>query len=167
MSENQYYDGQLVFDRKRTDITDDILVVTDADAGVLDDFDGETHRAIKYNDTNQQLNPDGHGPVDGDTPMVQAAYLNDGVEGRDPEVGDEIYTFPQYRLATIQSDGDAALDGLFPHQHALASFFGELASAIEEDGLTVDSVEGLRVIAMRAECDGEVILDGAERANPA
>lgn len=161
------YDGALVFDRKRTDVTDDILVVVDADAGVLDDYDGETHRAIKYNDTNQQLNPDGHEPVSKDTQMVQASYVTGGVEGHDPTVGDVVYTFPEYRLATIESDEEAALDGLDPHQHALASFFSELVDTIQSEDATIDSVEGLRFIAMKADCDGEVILEAAERATPA
>lgn len=163
--DERFYAGEVVFDKKRTDPTDDLLIVTDANVGVLGDLSGEKYRMVKHNDTNQQLRPGANAPVDDTTRLIEAAYISDS--GTQPAViGSKRYTFPEWRLETVVSEDGSALDGLQPHQLALATFYGELARALAESETTVETPKDLKVLAMQAAVDGKVILRGEELAAP-
>ena len=159
--EKKFYPGELVFDRKRTDPTDDILVVTDADVGSLGDLSGKDYRLVKHNGTNKKLKPGPDGPLDDSTRVIEAAYVSGGDESP-PVLGDQGYTFPEFRLETVVSEEGNAIDGHQPHQIALAEFYAELSSALRKTGTTVESPKDLKVLAMEARVDGKVIVRGEE-----
>lgn len=161
--DTKFYPGTLVFDRKRTDPTDDPLVITDANVGTLGEIsDDETYRLVKYNDVNQQLKPGPNEPLGDNTPIVEAAYVTD--EDDTPAVVErEAYTFPEFRLQTVVSKDDGALDGERPHQVALAQFYAELATALRETETIVTTPHDLKLLAMKADVDGTVIVRGEDR----
>lgn len=156
-SDTKFYTGQVVFDKKRTDPTDDLLVVFDHDVGMLKDIaDGQTRRLVRENDVNKELY---NGPVPDSEPVVKAVYLSEN--GSHPaSVGNQVYTFPEERLETPESDSGSALGGFHPYQFTLAEFFAELAEALDQQDITVESVEDLQVLCMEASVDGAVITRG-------
>lgn len=156
-SDQKFYAGQVVFDKKRTDPTDDMLVVVDANPGTLETFTGEDYRLIKHNDTNKELN-DGQ-PVDDDEPCVKCTYVTTSKE-RQPTVQSSPYTFPEFRLETLESPNGNPINGYYPHQWALSEFFAELVETIDGTDMTVESADDLQVLAMQAGVDGEVIIRG-------
>ena len=154
---SKFYEGQVVFDKRRPGPTDDMLVGVDANPGTLETFTGEAYRLIKHNDTNKELNAGQ--PVDEDEPCVTCTYISTG-DHTEPEVQGETYTFPEYRLETVGSG--PALDGHFPYQWALSQFFGELVRAMYTSDMTIEDADDLQVLAMQAGVDGEVILRGMQ-----
>lgn len=158
-SDNKFYEGQVVFDKKRTDPTDDMLVVVDANPGTLETFTGEAYRLIKHNDTNKELNAGQ--PVADDESCVTCTYVVAGEE-TEPAVQKETYTFPEYRLETLKSADGNAIEGYYPHQWALSQFFGELVRAMYTSEMTIEDADDLQVLAMQAGVDGEVILRGMD-----
>lgn len=152
-----FYRGEIVFDKKRTDPTDDLLVVVDEDAGTVGDLSGETKRKVKHNETNKELN-DGH-EVPEYEPCVTASYISADTP---PTVGDAIYTFPAFRLATVESPNSGGISGYQPYQWALAGFLAELMAALHNSDVTIESTEDLQVLCMQASIDGEVITRGTE-----
>lgn len=151
-----FYAGQIVFDRRRTDPTDDLLVVVDYEPRPLLSFTGEKYRLIKHNNHNKSFYG---GPVPDDALCVTAAYVTD--DSNSPAViGNETYTFPIKRLETIQAPDDAATAGYYPHQLALASFLGELVQALDGNEICIESVSDLQVLCMEAAVDGSVIKHG-------
>lgn len=159
--DKQFYDGQIVFDRKRTDPSDDMLLVVDSDVGELHELDGETYRLVKHNDENKALN--GHAPVADSVRVIRCVYLKTD-DGEDPALGDRTYTFPEFRLSTVRAGDDTPTNGFQPYQWALSSFFAELAETLKDEDQTIESVQDLQVLAMKADVDGEVILRGTDLA---
>lgn len=161
-NETEFYPGEIVFDKRRTSVTDDTLVVTDASIGELGSIsETETYEHVKSNDTNQQLNPEGNTVVPDDVRLIKAAYVNDddGV----PVVGATSYPFPEYRLATVATEEDDALASSQPHQLALAQFYSELATQLRKDEITIETPRDLKLLAMKAEIDGGVIHHAEEK----
>ncbi len=158
--DTKFYPGELVFDRKRTDPTDDVLVVTDIDVGTVGDLTGEKYEAVKMNTTNMDLRPGDYKQLSDDTRVINAAYVADDKDT--PAVISNEYTFPAFRLKTVNSPEDCALDGYQPHQVALSKFYAELANAVRETDMTVETTRDLKVLAMKASVDGGVILRGED-----
>lgn len=159
MSENDFYKGQIVFDKKRTDPTDDLLVVVNPDMGPVGSLEGETRRLVKHNDTNTKIL--GTSPVPDDAECVAAAYISSG-DHDEPDIGEQIYTFPEFRLETVESKPGSAVEGYQPYQWALAGFMSELVKALDNQQFTIETVEDLQVLCMEAEIDGEVITKGTQ-----
>lgn len=157
---SDFYKGEIVFDKKRTDPTDDLLVVVNPEIGALKTLDGETKRLVKHNDTNKELN--GGRPVDDDEPCIACAYISTG-DHEDPAIDtDKVYTFPAFRLATVESAPDNVLEGYQPYQWALAGFLSELVKAMATKNVTIESVDDLQVLCMEASIDGEIITKGTQ-----
>lgn len=157
--ETDFYAGEVVFDKKRTDPTDDLLVVVAPNVGTVETLDGETRRKVKHNDTNVELN--GGRPVDDSEQCVAAAYISNG-DHQKPSLGDTVYTFPEFRLETVESPHDNAIDGYQPYQWALAKFLSELVRAFDSQEFHIQSVEDLQVLCMEASIDGKIITLGSE-----
>lgn len=153
-----FYKGQIVFDKKRTDPTDDLLVVVNPDMGPVNTLDGETRRLVKDNDTNKKIIG---GTVPDDAPCVAAAYISSG-DHEEPDIGEQIYTFPEFRLETVESKNGSAIEGYQPYQWALAGFLAELVKALDVQNFTIEDVEDLQVLCMEASIDGEVITKGSQ-----
>ena len=157
-----FYEGQLVFDRKRTDPTDDILVVVDAHVGTLLDLDDdETRRKVKHNDTNTSLN-DGS-PVPDSEPVIKCAYVNNE-DNFDPELGERVYTFPEFRLGDVKTSEETPIGDNAPFEWALIHFFAELVAELEQSDITIEDAEDLQVLAMQSEIAGNVIASGTNKA---
>lgn len=148
MSKTDLYKGQIVFDKKRTDPTDDLLVVINSDVGTVSELEPKTERLVRENDVNQEVG------FTETTPMVKACYVQSG-DDEIPSIGSRIYTFPETRLQPVESEDDKALEGYNPYQWALAQFLSKLVAAtIDSEMLTY---EELQVLCMEAGVQGEVI----------
>ncbi len=153
---NEFYPGAIVFDKKRTDPTDDLLVVMDHDAGPLRGFSGQKYRLIKNNDINTEIYG---GPVPDETECISAVYISED-NGHPAVIGKKEYTFPVDRMETVDSHPKHALEGLHPYQYALAQFLGELMRAMDTKDISIESVDDLQVLCMEASIDGKVITRG-------
>lgn len=158
--DKDFYKGQIVFDKKRTDPTDDLLVIVDADKGPVAALEGETKRLVKHNDTNKDLNAGK--PVADDELCIGAAYISSG-DHEEPDIGEKVYTFPEFRLETVESKNGSAIEGYQPYQWALAGFFSELVKAFDNGNVeSIEDVEDLQVLCMEASIDGKVITKGTQ-----
>lgn len=150
MTDLKFHAGEIVFDKKRTEVTSDMLVIHDPDVGNVGSLSGETGRLVRNNDANKEIG------FSDSTTAVEAIYIteeDDGTVG----LGDRIYTFPVSRLARVESPKDHSLDELRPHEWAIATFLSELMSALNEQDYTVERAEDLQVLCMDASIDGRVI----------
>lgn len=149
----KFYHGQVVFDKKRSDPTDDLLVVVNPTVGTWQDLDDETAEYVWETDVNHRFG------LTEETPMVEVAYVSAGPS--DVTIGEKTYTFPVTRLQTVTSTPNSALDGCYPYQWALAGFFAELVAATTTRETSID-VEQLQVLCMAASVEGAVITRGTD-----
>ena len=152
-----FWRGEIVFDRKRTDILSDPLCVVDPEIRQLGSYksDAEKYRAIKHNDTNTSL-ANLSIPSDGlpdRTPCIDVAFL-DG-ENNEPTVESRTYTYPTFRLMRVVGDEESDLPQFRPPMMAAAQLLHQLEASVASGG--IESVDDLHVAIMEAGIDGEVL----------
>lgn len=154
-----FWKGEVVYDRKRTDILDDALIVVGPDIVRLGTLSGEDHSTVKYNDTNKQLN-DGE-PLPESTRCVKCSFLgeNDG----QPVVGNNIYPYPTFRLMRVTGTDESSIPPFRPTMLAAAELIHHLEDAVEDGG--INSIDELYVALMDANIDGQIIAAAAELNN--
>lgn len=163
--ERQFWRGEICFDRKRTDILSDPLVVVDPEVQELGWFqytDRETYDAVKYNDTNLDLasraiRSDG---LPDDTPCIEVSFL-DG-ETNQPTIEGRTYTYPTFRLMRVTGGEESDLPSFRPPMLAAAELIHHLEQSVEDGG--IDSAEELYVTLMEAGVDGEMLAAASELA---
>lgn len=162
--DRSFWRGEIVFDRKRTDILSDPLCVVSRNPSLLREYrgtDDEKYHAIKHNDTNCELANIRGVPSDGlpdDTPCVDVAFL-DG-ESAEPTIEGRTYTYPKLRLARVVGDEDDDLPQYRPPMMATAQLIQELKDALTEG--SIDSPEELIVMLMEQGVDGEMLAAANE-----
>lgn len=159
--DRSFWRGEIVFDRRRTDILSDPLVVVDAELVTLAHLrhrDRKTYNAVKHNDTNKQLNR-GH-ELPPETRCVRCSFL-DAREDR-PVVETQSYTYPTFRLARLYASDDASIPPFRPTMLAAAELIHHLEDAADNGG--INSADELQVALMDADVDGEIIAAAAQLA---
>jgi hypothetical protein len=164
--DRSFWTGEIVFDRKRTDILSDPLVVVDPEPRTLEHIkhrDKETYKAVKYNDTNLDLmgktvRSEGL-PLA--TPCITVSYLDS--DSNKPTVEGRTYTFPTFRLMRVTGDEKSSLPAFRPTMLAAAELIHQLEDAAEDGG--INSVDDLHVALMEADVDGEIIAAASRLAD--
>lgn len=156
--ERTFWRGEIVFDRKRTDILSDPLVVTDHEVQTLEQLkhtDSDTYVAVKHNDTNREManltTP--HGGLPDDTPIVEVAFI-DGSDDT-PSVEGRTYTYPTFRLMRVVGSEDSDLPEYRPPMMSAAEIVTLVEEAIQDGG--IESVDELHLALMESQIDGEVL----------
>lgn len=156
--DRRFWRGEVVYDRKRTDILDDPLVIVDPDVVELGDLDNKTREQVKYNKTNKRMN--GGRKLPEDTRCVRCSFLTE--RERRPTVESRVYTYPTFRLLRLTGNEKSSIPPFRPTMLAAAELIHHLEGSVAEGG--IDSREELQVALMEAGLDGEVIAAAAELA---
>lgn len=159
-AESEFYPGTVAFDRKRTDPTDDVLIVTEAGERTVRDLDSRMRDAVEENPTNNKIAREMGITFGFETPVVSAVYIQGG-DDVDPCLGEKEYTFPEFRLAPIDYGPATPTNSYRPHQMALAAFFSELVETLDRTGMEISEPADLIVLAMEAGVPGRVVRDVA------
>jgi len=156
-----FWKGEVVYDRKRTEILSDPLVVVDSEAVQLKHLkhrDGATYRKVKHNTTNKRMN--GNRELPPETRCVKCSFLDER-DGR-PVVESRSYTYPTFRLARVYADEESPIPPFRPTMLAAAELIHHLEDAAEDGG--INSADELQVALMEADVDGEIIAAAAQLA---
>jgi len=149
-----FWYGELAFDRKRTTITDDPVIVVDPERRTLRqirDDDHSTYKDVAGNTTNCRLNGGNQLPLD--TNCIEVAYIDSHHD--QPVVSSASYTFPTFRLRRLDTYHGSPMPEYRPMTFALGRLVSVLKERAEREG--IDSADELLVELMDAGVDGEIL----------
>ena len=160
--DRDFWVGEIVFDRNRSEILSDPLCVVGAQTIPLRDLewkDEDTYDAVKFNTANiKMMSGDFEGEgLPEETPCIEAAYIKEPDVFDVPYVSDRTYTFPTFRLARIRGSPSSEISENRPVTIAASGVVKMLDDYLEADGNSIENPDDLRVALMESDVDGEIL----------
>jgi hypothetical protein len=146
IADKDIYVGQVVFDKRRTDVTDGTMVIVEVH-GELSDQPSEISEPVKSNDFNRKASPGPDRTVPEDATIVSTRYLDE-----DGTADTTSYAYPTYRLEPAEMP-----NGTVTPERTLAEVLREMEELVQSSDVVVDDVDSFRVLALEAGVPGSVL----------